>query len=128
MDGVTGDQERQHEVRVNGVSHLLDVHVENVPVVRSASRHHHMVDRGRQVTEKPFEGSRVRGIEGRSTQRFELPPGALEGLGIPASKDHPRTLSACSSSRFQPNAGAPADYDDGLPEEFRFALGCIGGC
>jgi hypothetical protein len=38
-------------------------------------------------------------------------------------------LSACSSRRFEPDAGTTADHDDGLPAEFRFALdGRSGGC
>ena len=88
-----------------------------------------MVDRGRQVTEEPLEGSRIRGVEGRGAQRVELARGALEALGIPAGEDQLGPLSACSSGRFEPDAGATADHDDGLPEEFRFALdGRGGGC
>ena len=128
MGGVAGDLERQQEVLVDGAAHLLEVHVDKAPVVRPASRHHHVVDRGRQVTEEPLEGGRIRGIEGRGAQRVELARGALEALGISAGEDHDGPLSACSSGCFQPDAGAPADHDDGLPEEFRFALGCIGGC
>src|SRR5262249_23641904 len=61
--------------------------------------------------------------------RVEFARGALEALGIPAGEDQLGPLSACSSGRFEPNAGAPADHDDGLPEKFRFALdGRGGGC
>ena len=45
-----------------------------------------------------------------------------EALGIPAGEDHVGPLGACASGRFEPDAGAAADHDDGLPEEFRFAL------
>jgi len=37
-------------------------------------------------------------------------------------------LSARSSGRFEPNAGATADHHDGLPEEFRFAPDGSGAC
>ena len=97
--------------------------------MRLASRHHHVVDRGRQVTEEPLEGSRIRGVEGCGAQRVELARGALEALGIPAGEDHLGPLSACSSGRFEPDAGAAADHDDGLPEEFWFAMNGKGsGC
>ena len=43
-------------------------------------------------------------------------------LGIPAGENQPGSLSARSSCRFEPDAGATADHDDGLPEEFWFAL------
>ena len=96
--------------------------------MRPASRHHHVVYRGWQVAEEPLEGSRIRGVEGRGAQRLELARGALEALGIPAGEDHLGPLSACSPRRFEPYAGAAADHNDGLPEEFRFALHWSGGC
>lgn len=115
---------------VNGPSlPLLEVQVEKAPVVRPAGCHHHVVDRGRQVTEEPFDGSGIRGVEGRGAQRFELVCGALKAFGIPAGEDQLGPLSACSPGRFEPDTGATADHDDGLPEEFRFALdGKGGGC
>src|SRR5258705_8778684 len=48
---------------------------------------------------------------------------------IPAGEDHLGPLSACSSCRLELAAGGPADHDDGLPEQLRFALGgSAGGC
>ncbi len=67
-----------NEVRVDVAAHLREVHVEEAPVVRPASGHHHVVDRGRQVTKEPLEGSGIRGVEGRGAQRVELVRGALE--------------------------------------------------
>jgi len=90
--------------------------------VRLAGCDHHVVDRGRQVAEERLEGSRIRGVEGRSAQRGDLARGDLEPLGIAAGEDQLGPLSACSSGGFEPDAGATADHDDGLPEEFRFAL------
>jgi hypothetical protein len=114
-------------MRVEGAARVLEVHVEKAPVVRPSSRHHHVVNRGRQVTEEAFEGSGIRGIEGRAAQNAELACGALEALRIPAGEDQLGSLSARSSGRFEPDAGATTDHDDGLPEEFRFALAGKGG-
>jgi len=40
-----------------------------------------------------------------------------------------RPFRACSSRRFETDAGGAAEYDNGLPEELRFALNETGsGC
>ena len=106
---------------VEGKARLLEVHVEKAPIVGLAGCHHHVVDRGRQVSDKSFERSRVGGVEGRCAERFELTGGAQKRLGIPAGEDQPGPFSTCSSGRFEPNATAATDYNDSLPEEFRFA-------
>ena len=41
-----------------GGASLVEVDVEKAPVVWPAGRHHHVVDRGRRVTEEAVEGSR----------------------------------------------------------------------
>jgi hypothetical protein len=87
-----------------------------------------VVNRRGQLVEEPPEPFEVGGVEGPGAQRVELARGALEALGIPAGEDKFGPFSACSSSRLEPDAGATADYDDGLPEEFRFALDGRGGC
>jgi hypothetical protein len=81
-----------------------------------------VVDRGLQVTEEPLKGCSIRGIEGRGTQRFELARGPLKALRIPAGENYLRTFRACSSRRFETDAASAPNYDNGLPEEFRFAL------
>ena len=48
-------------------------------------------------------------------------------LGITARKDQLGSLNACAPGRLEPDAGATADHDDGLPEEFRSALDRRGG-
>ena len=68
-----------------------------------------------------LEGGRIRGVEGRGALRVELARGMLEALGIPAGEDQLGPFGACPAGRFEPDAGAAADHDDGLPEEFRFA-------
>src|SRR5207249_1152048 len=117
-----GDLEGQQEVLVEGATRLSEVHVDEASVVRPAGGDHHVVDRGRQVPEEALEGSRICGVKGCGAQRVELARGALEAFRIPAGEDQLGPLSTCSSGRFEPDAGATADHDDGLPEEFRFAL------
>ena len=64
---------------------------------------------------------RARGVVGADV--------AIEAVGIPAGEDHLGPLSACSPGRFEPDSGAAADHNDGLPEEFRLALTAKdGGC
>jgi hypothetical protein len=46
----------------------------------------------------------------------------LQALGIPADEGYPGPLNACSPGRFEPDSGAAADHNHGLPEEFRLAL------
>jgi hypothetical protein len=66
------------------------------------------------------EGSSIRGIEGRGAEHFELARNPPQALGVPSREDHAGPLSACSPGRFEPDAGATADHDDGLPEDFSF--------
>jgi hypothetical protein len=47
----------------------------------------------------------------------------LEAVGIAAGQDDAGALGAGSAGGFEPDAGAAADHDDGLPGQFRFALG-----
>jgi len=125
--GVVGNLEHQHQMRVEGAARLGEVHIEEAPVVWPACRDHDVVDRGRQATEEPLERNRIRGVEGRDALRVEFTRGPLEALGIPAGENHPGSLSAGSSGRFEPDAGGTADYDDGLAEQFRFVLDGRGG-
>ena len=114
---------------VEGAARLAQVHVDEARVVRPAGRDHDVVDRAGRPWKNRSSGSRIRGVEGGGAQRLEFARGALEALGIPAGEDQPGPLGACSPGRFEPDAGAAADHDDGLPEEFRLALdGRGGGC
>ena len=99
--------------------------------MRPRARHHHVVDRGRQAPEEPFEGSIIGGVESRDAQRVELAGGALQRLAIPAGENYLGSLKARSPGGFESDAGAAADHHDGLREQFRFALhrgdaGCCG--
>src|SRR3989442_2389432 len=112
---------------VEGAARLREVQVDEAPVVRPASCNHQVVDLGRQVREEPLEGNRIRGVEGLRAQRVEFARGAPQAVGIRAGKDQLATISGCSWGGFEPDAGATADHDYGLPEQFRFALRGRGG-
>src|SRR5215472_9321015 len=98
-------------------SRLFDVELRQRRIIGTGAGNHHMVDRGRQLVEELPQAIEVGGA-----QRVELARGALEALGISAGEDQLDPFTACSSGRFEPDAGGAADYDDGLAEEFRFAL------
>jgi hypothetical protein len=112
----------QHGVVVEGAPPLLEVQVEKAPVARASGCDHHMVDRGRQVTEETFEGSRISGIEGCGAQHFELGRRTSKALGIPAGEDYAGPFRTRSAARFQADAGATADYNNSLTEELRLTL------
>ena len=86
-----------------------------------------MVDHSRQVREESLERSRIVGVECGSAERGEFACGALQSLGVSRGEDNAGSLRARPSRRFEPDAGAPADHDDGLPEQFRFAQHGRGG-
>ena len=45
----------------------------------------------------------------------------VEALGIAAGEDDLGALGACAPGGLEPDAGAAADDDDGLAEQFRLA-------
>jgi hypothetical protein len=87
-----------------------------------------VVDRSGQFVEKLREAVKVGSIKGHSALRVEFARYLLKALGIPASEDQLGPLSVGSSGRFEPNPSAAADYNDSLPEKFRFAPNGNGGC
>ena len=107
----------------DGEARLLELDLPQGPVMRPGAGDHHVVDRGRQVSEESFQRSRIIGVEGGGAQRADLARGALEAVAIPGGEDQLCPLSARSSGGFEPDAGAAADHDDGLPEELGFAKG-----
>jgi hypothetical protein len=82
-----------------------------------------MVDLLGQVLEEARERRRIVDVKGRAAEGAELERGVLQAVRISAGKDDVGRLGPCSPCRCQPNAGAAADHDDGLPEQFRFAPG-----
>ena len=76
----------------------------------------------REVTEEPIESNRIRGVEGRGTQGINLTGSVPEALGIPAREDHTGPFCTCTTCRFESDAGATADHNNGLPRELRFTV------
>jgi hypothetical protein len=95
-------------------ANLREVHIGEASVVRPPGCHHHVVD-CREVTEEPIESNRIRGIEGRRTNGINLAGSALEALGIP----HLGPFCTCTTCRFESDASATADHNNGLPKELR---------
>jgi hypothetical protein len=105
-----------------------EVHLRQRSVVLAAGRDHQVVDGVRQILEEPLQGRRIRRIEGRCAQRAELGRGGLQSLAMAPGEDDISPLGTCTPGRFESDARATADHDDGLPGQFRFALGgrCAG--
>jgi hypothetical protein len=69
-------------------------------------------------SKKPPEPFEVGGVEGGDAGA-EFEADAVQAIRVARGEDHVGSLSACSQGRFEPDASAPADHDDGLPCEFR---------
>jgi hypothetical protein len=119
---VARDVKCQQEVIADNIANLFEVHISATSVVRSTGCHHHVVDY-REVPEEPIESNRIPGVESRSTQGINLTGGMPEALGIPAREDHLGPFGPCTTRRFQSNAGATADHNNGLPKKLRFRVG-----
>jgi hypothetical protein len=76
----------------------------------------------REVTEEPVESDRIGGVESGSTQGINLTGSVLEALGIPAREDNLGPFRSCTACRFESDASATADHDNGLPKELRFTV------
>src|SRR5262249_46189406 len=90
-------------------------------IVRSAGGDHHVVDRCSETVKERLQGGWIVGIEGCGALRVDLERRLLEALGIAPGENHAGALGAGSPCCFEPDARAPADDDDGLTEQFRFA-------
>jgi hypothetical protein len=73
-----------------------------------------VVDRARQILKKPLQGNR---IGGRRAHSADVERGLVEAVGISTGEDDIGALGACLPGRFEPDAGAAADHDDGLAEQ-----------
>jgi hypothetical protein len=81
-----------------------------------------MVDRCGQLPKELLEGTCVVGIEGRGSSRADFTPRLLEPVAIAAGKDDIGPLRAGAPSCREPDACTAADEDNGLSNQFRFAL------
>jgi hypothetical protein len=121
LGGATRHIEREQQVLGEAASRLLRRHLEGRPVVGSAGGDHHVVDRGWEILEERLQGGRIVGVEGGGALHVELARCLLEAFGVAAGEDDAGALGAGSPGRFQPDARAAADHDDGLSEQFRLA-------
>jgi hypothetical protein len=78
--------------------------------------------------EEPVESNRIRCIEGRRTNGINFAGSVLEALGIPAREDHLGPFRMCTTCRFESDASATADHNNGLPKELRFPVDERGDC
>ena len=102
----------------------VEVHLGQRRVVRAAGGDHHVVDRRRQVLEEPLERGRSRWRRRpRCSARRARAPRARRRSGLRPVRIDVGSLGARAPGRLEPDAGAAADHDDGLPEELRLALG-----
>jgi hypothetical protein len=104
---------------VQRLPRMSEVKVDDAPVVRTAGGHHDVINWGRKVAEELLDSRGIRGIEGGG-HRIDLARGALQGLGIATGKNQLRALRACTSGGLEPDAGASADHNNSLTQEFRF--------
>jgi hypothetical protein len=121
LRGVSSYLYRQQEMGLDVAARLFDVEFRQGRIVRTGAGDQHVVDRRGQLVEEPSEPFEVGGVEGRAAQGADFAGGTLEALRVPGGENYVRPLSACSSGRFEPDAGATADDEDGLPKQFRFA-------
>ena len=117
-DGVLGDRDGQPLVVVEVPVGPVAVQVSQGRVVRAGTGDHHVVDWLRQAAEEPAERIRVGGVERRAAARAELGRGLLEPAGVAGGQDDLGSFGAGPPGGFQPDAGAAADHDDGLPGQF----------
>ena len=58
----------------------------------------------------------------RGAQGINLTGSVLEALGIPARENHLGAFCTCTTCRFESDASATADDDNGVPKELRFTV------
>ena len=71
---------------------------------------------------EPEEGVELVGVvrvERRVLRGPDVGGGAAEALGVPAGEDDLGAFGAGAPGRLEPDAGAAAEDDDGLPEQGR---------
>ena len=117
-----GNPERQQDMLADGEARLFVLDLHQGCITWTGARDHHMVDGSRQMEEEFHERSRIVGVECCTSQRAEFTRGSLQALGVPCGEDNVGALDARPPRRLETNAGASANHDDGLSEEFRFAL------
>jgi hypothetical protein len=95
-------------------AYLVEVHVGDPRVVRVAGGDQDVVDRAGQFGEERVEPVGVVRVERGRTAGADVVGGLLEAVGIATDEDDVGALGAGPTGGLEPDAGAPADDDDGL--------------
>ena len=124
---VAGDREREQHVLAERSARFFGVHFERGLVARAAARDQHVVDRCWQLLEESLQRSRIAGVEGGGALGAELEPSLLQALAVARREDDLGALGPGASGGLQTDPGAPADHDDGLPEQSWLARDRVSG-
>ena len=111
-------KEISHQMIAERVTRLVPVHLEQRLVRRPAPGDQDVVDRCGQAGEELAQRRRVGRVERRGAGRADLAGRLLEPVRMPGGQDDVGPLGPCAPGRLQPDAGAAADQDDGLPGQF----------
>ena len=114
--GVSGDLEREEEMRVDAAAGRVEVELGERRMVGTRARDQHVVDRRRQFFEEPLEPVEVGGVEGRDAGP-ELETGSVEAVRVARRDDDPGSLLARAPGGLEPDAGTTADHDQDLSDE-----------
>ena len=86
-------------------------------------RDHHVVDLVRDAVEESRQRVRVIGVEGGNALRLDARGCKPQSFVIAPGENDLSALVARPASGFEPDSGAAADDDDGLPGQLRLADG-----
>ena len=111
----------QHGCSLEPAARLVEVHLGQRRVVRAAGGDQHVVDRARQPAKNASSAAESVASKAARAPRADSPAALLQPLGIAAGEDDVGALGAGAAGRLEPDAGAAADHDDGLPAQLRLA-------
>src|ERR1700734_142549 len=103
------------------IANLREVHIGQASIVRPTGCHHDVIDHW-QVSKKTLDGNRIRGVEGRSARCTNLGCSMLKTLGITGGENYLGPFCTCTTCRFESDARAAADHNNGLAKERRFMV------
>ena len=111
----------RHEDAIDDVAPgLVEVHVGQRRVVRTAAGEHHVVDGLGQVREELLDVSEVGHVEGRRRTGVDLPGRVAQAVRIAPGEHHLRAVRPGEAGGLEPHARAPADEHDGLAAQVLF--------
>src|SRR6516225_9401813 len=109
-------------MRLDITACLIEIELRQRRVVGTGACYQHVVHRRWQVVEEPLEELEVSGVKGRSAQGIDFTRGTLKVVRIATGEDYLRALRTCQPGRFESDASASADHENGLTQEFRLPL------